>query len=400
VIATRASASAPAGAGRLLAGVGSEPTLDRHHGLYGALPRPGRELVRLVTETPLRGRGGAGFPTGKKLAAVSGAETEPVVVVNGVEGEPASKKDRALLRVAPHLVLDGAELAADAVGAREVIVAVSSAAPELAAAVGERARRASGLIEIEVRRVGGGFVAGEETALLRALAGKPAKPTLKPPFPTTAGLRGAPTLVQNVETLAHVALIARFGSSWFGRGTALVTLGGAVRSPGVHEVPLGATLAETLERCGGTRGPVSAFLVGGYFGGWVPAAAIGEIELTPDRLGAGAIVALPASACAVAETSRVVQYLASESAGQCGPCVHGLTALAAGLAEPRHAGPRELERLGQLVEGRGACRHPDGVVRLVRSALAVFEDDYRAHGRGAGCGRRSAKVLPVPGSHR
>ena len=158
-----------------------------------------------------------------------------------------------------------------------MIVAVAGAAPELVAAVDERRRRMRGQATIKVKRVAGGFVAGEETALLRALAGRAAKPTLKPPFPTTSGLRGAPTLVQNVETLAHVGLIGRFGPDWFGRGTALVTLSGAVRNPGVHEIPVGATLAEVIARCGGTKGAVSAFLVGGFFGGWV--------DGRPDRRG-------------------------------------------------------------------------------------------------------------------
>ena len=398
--AAQERASAPKGVARLLAGVGATPSLDHHLARYGGLPRLGGELIRLLDETSLRGRGGAGFPAGRKLAAVAAAGAEPVVVVNGVEGEPASKKDRALLRVAPHLVLDGAELAAAAVGAREVIVAVASAAPELTAAVEERRRRLRASSSIEVTRIHGGFVAGEETAVLRALAGRPAKPTLKPPYPTTSGLHGAPTLVQNVETLAHIGLIARFGSDWFARGTALVTLGGAVRNPGVHEIPIGATLAEVLDRCGGTKGAVSAFLVGGYFGGWIASTEIDHLELTTERLGAGAIVALPANACPVAETARVVRYLASESAGQCGPCVHGLAAIAAGLDEPRLTGPAELARLTRMVEGRGACRHPDGVVRLVRSALDVFADDYRLHSRGRGCGRRPTKALPIPGRER
>ncbi len=396
----RERASGPAGVGRLLAGAGVTQTLDHHLARYGSLPTPGAELIRLLDESSLSGRGGASFPTGRKLAAVASAGSEPVVVVNGVEGEPASKKDRALLRAAPHLVLDGAELAAAAVGAREVIVAVVGAAPELVAAVDERRRRMRGQATIKVKRVAGGFVAGEETALLRALAGRAAKPTLKPPFPTTSGLRGAPTLVQNVETLAHVGLIGRFGPDWFGRGTALVTLSGAVRNPGVHEIPVGATLAEVIARCGGTKGAVSAFLVGGFFGGWVAVAQIDEVKLTAERLGAGAIVALPANACAVAETARVVRYLAAESAGQCGPCVHGLAAIADGLTEPRHTSPAELARLGRLVEGRGACRHPDGVVRLVRSALEVFADEYQLHSRGRSCGRRVMKVLPVPGGAR
>ena len=217
---------------RLLAGAGAPPGLDHHVSLFGQLPRTA-EVIDLVESASLRGRGGAGFSTAKKLEAVARASGRPVVVANGVEAEPPSDKDRTLLRVAPHLVLDGAVLAADAIGARDIVVAVSRPAPELSDAIAERTRRGSDPLRIELARVPHRFVAGEETALLRALEGRPARPTLKPPYPSERGLRGAPTLVQNVETLAHMALIARFGPDWFGSGSALATLTGAVSQPGV-----------------------------------------------------------------------------------------------------------------------------------------------------------------------
>ena len=389
---------APSGVARLLAGAGSTPTLDRHLALYGELERPG-DLIGLLEAARLRGRGGAGFPTARKLAAVAERRGRPIVVANGAEGEPISKKDHALLTTAPHLVLDGASLAADALGARTAIVATSRHAPELLAAVGERERRRVDHVEFEVRSVPPRFVTGEETALLQSLAGRPARPTTKPPYPFERGFRGAPTLVQNVETLAHVALIARFGASWYRSGTTLVTLSGAVRRPGVHEVPVGATLGEVIERCGGATGPVSAYLVGGYFGRFVAAAAAERLVLEPRVLGAGAIVAIPETTCPVAECARVVGYLAGESAGQCGPCVHGLAAMADTLATASRGDVRrELTRLGRLVLGRGACRHPDGAVSLVGSALDVFADDFARHARGRGCTRRCEGVLAVPRS--
>ncbi len=383
--ATASRLRAPQGPARLLAGVD-----------FGPLPRQ-VDLVGLLQAAGLRGRGGAGFPTATKLAAVADARGTTVVVANGVEGEPASKKDRSLLRVEPHLVLDGLALAAEAVGAGRVVVGLARPAPELQAALARRKER----VPVELAPVPDRFVAGEETALLAAIEGRAAKPTLKPPYPVERGLDRAPTLVQNVETLAHIALIARFGPDWFGGGTALITLGGAVQRPGVHELPLGVSLTEAIARCGGLAAPVRAYLVGGYFGRFVAAGAADEVALTPDVLGAGAIVALPASTCAAAECARVLAYVAGESAGQCGPCVHGLKAIADTLGGDRRGDRRaELARLAGLVEGRGACRHPDGAARLVRSALDVFADEFARHAAHRGCGRRYEAVLPLPARRR
>ena len=422
---------------RLLAGAGAPPGLDHHVSLFGQLPRTA-EVIDLVESASLRGRGGAGFSTAKKLEAVARASGRPVVVANGVEAEPPSDKDRTLLRVAPHLVLDGAVLAADAIGARDIVVAVSRPAPELRDAIAERTRRGSDPLRIELGRVPHRFVAvgaGPDrhrpvprhryrarrarlarpghgagaaaagrpgaAALLRALEGRPARPTLKPPYPSERGLRDAPTLVQNVETLAHMALIARFGPDWFGSGTVLATLSGAVSQPGVYEIPLGATLADVVAACGGVHGPVAAYLVGGYFGRFVAADEAPSLALTPEELGAGAIVAVPASTCAAAECARVVRWLAGESAGQCGPCVHGLPAVADAIDVGSRGDRRgELARLAALVDGRGACRHPDGVARLVRSALDVFADELALHARRRGCGRRLEHILPVPSARR
>ena len=395
-----ALATAPAGVARLLADVETAPTYDRHLALYGSVEPPD-DLAGLLETAGLRGRGGGAFPTGTKLRAVQARRGRPLVVVNGAEGEPLSKKDRSLLRVAPHLVLDGAALVAEALGAETAIVGVSHRPSELLAAVGERNRRRVDSIDLQVRPVPSRFVAGEETALLQALAGRSALPTTKPPYPFERGLRDAPTLVQNVETLAHVALIARYGPTWFGRGTALLTLAGAVRRPGVHEVPLDIPLERAIEACGGITSPVAAYLVGGYFGRFVPTRRAADLVLTPDVLGAGAIVALPQTTCPVAECARVVRYLAGESAGQCGPCVHGLAAMADVFdGHLRPDAPRELTRLGRLVAGRGACRHPDGAARFVESALDVFADDFAQHARGRGCGRRYQGVLTVAGNPR
>jgi NADH:ubiquinone oxidoreductase subunit F (NADH-binding) len=246
------------------------------------------------------------------------------------------------------------------------------------------------------------FVAGEETALVNALSGRAARPSVTPPYPFERGLSGAPTLVQNPETLAHLALVARYGAKWFrsigteaNPGTALVSLSGAVARPGVHEVALGTRLSELLTQAGGATEPHGAYLVGGYFGGWTRDA---ELRLTAERLGAGVVVAFPAAACGVVESARVARYLADESAGQCGPCVHGLDALASGLedvARGRSGDQRvRLERWAQQVTARGACRHPDGAARFIASTLEVFDRELSLHMRGR-CSAEDRRVLPV-----
>jgi NADH:ubiquinone oxidoreductase subunit F (NADH-binding) len=412
VVARRARP--PEGVDRLLLGIHPERplTLREHHDRFGPPPET-VDLLALVERAGLRGRGGAAFDTAVKLRGLAGRRGA-VVVANGVEGEPASGKDSVLMRHAPHLVLDGVVAAARAVGAREVVVAVSQRArAERAALEGALAER-RGRTTVRVAAVPGGFVGGEETAVLSALDGRNGKPSLKPPFPVERGLHGAPTLVQNVETLAHLALIARFGDRWFrsvgstaAPGTALTTVSGSVRRPGVLELELGATLGDALRAAGGLSRPLSAVLVGGYFGRWVPAEAVAAFRLTPDVLGAGAIVALPQDACGLAECARVVRYLADASAGQCGPCVHGLAAVADAFERLLGANRREhqvlrerLVRWSDQIRGRGACRHPDGALGFVASALATFEAELSRHGAGTPCRASGRWVLPIPPAAR
>ena len=398
---------APEGVRRLLAGVKADgrPTSAREHdSVYGPLRHPGRELIGELESSGLRGRGGGGFPTGDKFAAVAEQNKRPVIVVNATEGEPASSKDRALVRLVPHLVLDGAAAAASALGARKVILALAErgGAVErgvLAAALGERREK----LDWQIAPIVDGFVSGEETALVNALNGKAARPSVKPPYPFERGVGGAPTLVQNAETLAHVGLIARFGSKWFRDvgteaepGTALISLSGVVARPGVYEIELGTRVAEVMVQAGGVTEPLSASLVGGYFGGWTRDPS--QRLTVAAGLGAGVVVAFPASACGVCESARVTRYLAAESAGQCGPCVHGLDALASGLERAARAQGRDdrdrLERWAKQVSARGACRHPDGVSRFVLSTLAAFQDEFALHLRKGRCSGRDRAVLP------
>jgi len=387
---------------RLLAGVrrdGRAVTLAEHRRAHGDLAVDTRTILDTVEASGLRGRGGGGFPTALKMAAVRDAGRRAVVVANGAEGEPISGKDKTLLAYVPHLVLDGAVVAARAVRARGAIVAV----PEFLQPVVEHAiaERDDGRISVHAVTVPDTFIAGEETALVQFLDGGPALPTFTPPRPFERGVRGLPTLVQNVETLAHLGMIARYGPHWFRAvgtaeepGSTLVTLSGTVSSPGVYEVPIGQSLDALVADAGGIGRGAAAYLVGGYFGTWIPADAdvsLADADLARHgaALGARAIVVLPQGACGVRETARIARYLAAESAGQCGPCVHGLDAVATDLEQlldrARRVDGRRLQRRLEVIAGRGACKHPDGAVRMVASALRVFEPDVRAHPSGRRC---------------
>ncbi len=411
----------PAGLRRVLpaARSGRALTLAQHverHGALDAIACRRDRLIEAVATAGLRGRGGAAFPTAVKLRAVAAGRGRRALVVNGAEGEPMSAKDRVLLELAPHLVLDGALLAAEAVGAREIVIAVKRSAWSAHEAVSRALAERRDARDVRLETTPDAYIAGEETALLRRLNGGPAKPTVVPPRPHERGLGRRPTLVSNVETLAHVTLIARHGAAWFRElgtpdhpGSALVTLAGAVERPGVHEIALGTPIAEAIARAGGQSAPVRAVLVGGYYGTWLTpeAVASGSLDDASLRersaaLGAGVVVALPAAACPAAEVARVVRWMAEENAGQCGPCVHGLDAIAGALDRLVDGTARpdvvaRLERWGGQVQGRGACHHPNGVVRFLRSALTVFAaelEDHRRHGPCDACDRHAVLLLP------
>jgi NADH:ubiquinone oxidoreductase subunit F (NADH-binding) len=378
--------------------VASTPDLAAHDQVHGPLPAP-PDLVSLLRDAGLHGHGGAAFPTWRKLASVP-AGREAVVVANGAEGEPASAKDRTLLRAAPHLVLDGLALVGGALGATRAIVYVpSDVVPVMSRAIAER--RVRDRIAVQVVEAPDTFIAGEETAVMSRLSGGPALPLDKFTRLVESGIDGRPTVLNNVETMAHIALIARHGAGWFRAagteedpGTFLVTVSGAVRHGGVHEHAYGETVGALLDAAGGISRPVQAVLVGGYHGAWVPMPAAINVAVSRQSLapygaapGAGVVVALPAEACGLAATARVLDYLANQSARQCGPCRFGLPRLAETFRRlatrpPTAATPRlveEVQRLAALVDGRGACRHPDGTVRLLRSALTTFGNDVAAH---------------------
>ena len=388
--------------------------LRRHLARYGPMPYRGQAglLIGDIETSGLAGRGGAAFPVYRKLAIVARARGRKVVVANGAESEPASRKDELLLRAAPNLVLDGLQLAAEATGATEAhLYTHYGPTPQLLRALAERAAAGLDMVDVTITQAPPRFLAGQESALVNHLGGGPALPTFQPPRVTERGLRGAPTLVQNVETLAHIALIARYGPRWFRAagtsaepGSMLTTVYSPDGKCRVIETEIGAPLNTLLSSGPETR----AWLVGGYHGTWLPvpqAAALtlenGTLKKYGAAAGAGVLAALPSDRCGLTEAARVVGYLAAESAGQCGPCLNGLPRIAAGLAELAGPGHRrqtraDVERWAGLVEGRGACNHPDGTVRFVRSALLVFAPEISLHARGQCSATNRRPFLPLP----
>ncbi len=406
---------------RLLAGPplnsGAE-TLDDHLARLGMLPRYGEALTDEVVASGLLGRGGAGFPVGQKWQSVAQrADGDARLLVNGAEGEPLSAKDRTLMSVRPQLVLDGALLAADAVGARQIVLYVGeghhTARNALVAALQERrGTRARPRVPVRLVTAPDAYLAGEESAAVHRVNDGDARPTTVPPRPYESGIDRRPTLVQNVETLAHVALIARFGSEWYrsaGRartpGTALVTVHGVSR-PGVREIEYGTPLAAVAALTGVQQSSVTAVLLGGYFGSFVAVERAFDLALDPLAmraqgltLGAGVVAFLERGECGVAATAGILEYMASQSAAQCGPCVFGLRAIADAVVAiaQRRALTDEIERVerwrSQLV-GRGACHHPDGAATLLGSAFAAFDADFLAHVTKRTCVTGSARAAP------
>jgi NADH:ubiquinone oxidoreductase subunit F (NADH-binding) len=407
---------------RLLAGLKDGPSLAAHRARYGPLPRPAQQvLLDEIDAAGVLGRGGAGFPTGRKMRTVA-AGKRPVVVANGCEGEPGSVKDELLLTRSPHLVLDGLYAAGSAVGAADLHLAVhrgSPVVPLLRAALAERRESP----RIRLAEVPPKYVASEESALVSFLNGGDAKPLFTPPRPFEKGVDGRPTLINNVETLAQVALVARYGAGWFRSagdpqepGTQLLTVTGPATGSGswsrqVIETPSGTTVRQAFTAAGADLDGCQAVLIGGYFGAWFPVSLAEHLPLTHQELrarggalGAGIVMGLPRSSCGLVEVARVATYLAGQTAGQCGPCLNGLPAIAGALRELAVGAwddrtMRQLERWLTIIPGRGACRHPDGAVRFVATALRTFDDDVEAHRRGLRCrGVSNPPLFPVPES--
>ena len=372
-------------------------SLAEHYARLG--PRPAGDLhpLTVLDDVGLTGHGGGHVPVAAKWRRTLADSGPLTVVANGAESEPWSAKDASLLRQRPHLVLDGLLLAAEALGADRAVVWLHDGDGSgqvathraVADALRERAAGAGPAIELLVGPVH--YLTGESSAAAQAVAGGAALPTARRP---RVG-HGPRTLVHNVETLARVALAARRLPAT--ATTLLTVVGPAGRL--VTEVARGSALFDPV-RAAGWTGPAvpDGALLGGYAGTWVPWEDVVRARVDPADpvgrlLGAGIVAPLPHGACPVEATAVLAEYLAGMSAGQCGPCVFGLPAIAESvrrLADGRPGraeGPRLAEDL-DAVAGRGACHHPDGVVGLVRSLRTTFPDHVAAHERGRTCDAR------------
>jgi NADH:ubiquinone oxidoreductase subunit F (NADH-binding) len=380
----------------LLRGLAAGPGLPAHRAAHGRpAPVDLAELRRLTEAIGLRGRGGAGFPFARKLAAAADSAGRPVVVVNLSEGEPASFKDAALALAAPHLVLDGAAATARALGVRTVHLVVPGEAPAVEDAVRRATaeRRTEERIRWRFHRAEPRFVAGQARAVIELLSGRENLPVTAWQPEAVRGFRNRPTLLSNAETFAQVAALLTLGLRDYAglgaadaAGTTLLTLYGDTAAPHVVEVAHGTPWPEVLGP--DVERPV---LLGGFHGTWVPARGLVGLAVDRDELagrglalGAGVVLPLAEGVCPLSRTAALTDYLAGQSAGRCGPCLNGLPALADAVSElaAGACSPARAEQLVGLVTRRGACAHPDGTARLVSTMLTAFPDEHDVHAHG------------------
>jgi len=395
---------------RLLRNAGRVDPLQVPPGGYTALEKAlllGADKVwRLVRDAGLRGRGGAYFPVGAKWETARNTPADrKYLLVNAEEGEPGIYKDRHLMESDPHRFLEGIQIAALGIGATETVLFINGEAKlsqqRMLAALG--GARAEGLcpVPVEVRLGGGGYVLGEETALINAIHGYRSEPLARPPFPAVSGLNAQPTVINNAETLANLPDIVRNGADWFRSvgtaetpGTKLVSLAGDVRQPGLYEVPLGTPLSDILNVWGGgVQGALKAVLAGGPSGSILPAAlADTSLDVKPLQdlggvLGAGGIVALNSSRCAVEMVRGLVAYNARESCGKCTPCREGTVrvlqlfdALVQGKAGASDV--ETLDYLSDILAYASLCGLGQMAPNPVRALLRHFGEEVREHLNG------------------
>jgi NADH-quinone oxidoreductase subunit F len=404
----------------------SPPTLDRYiaaggyEGLKKALAMSPEQVIAEVKRSNLRGGGGAGFPTGMKWSFVPRNSGKPVyLVVNADEGEPGTFKDRLIMERNPHALIEGAAIAAYAIGARTAYVYIRG---ELAHAmrVVERAiaeAREKGFLgksvagsdfsfEMHVHPGAGAYICGEETALLESIEGKPGKPRNRPPFPAVRGLWGCPTVVNNVETLSWVPYILSRGAGWFAAlgteksgGNKLYAVSGHVKRPGVYELPMGTNLLEIIhEHCGGILGgrKLKAVIPGGLS---APPLAASECDVAMEfealkaagtMLGSAGVMVLAEGTCMVRVHMRLAKFFAHESCGQCTPCREGTDWAYRTLRriELGDAAAGELDLLLDLCRGMSGttiCVLADSVALPTPVYVRKWADEYRAHIEGGGC---------------
>ena len=365
-----------------------------YEALRQALGASGAEIIAAVREAGLSGRGGAGFAAATKWEAASRGAAPRYLVVNGAEGEPGSYKDRHLMARAPHQVLEGILIAARAIGADEVIVYINSefgpARRALADAV-EALRAtdlADALVPIDLRLEDHVYIAGEETAMLAALMGRPAWPWPKPPYPTERGYRDRPTVVNNVETLAHVPVILRRGAGWYAEHRpTLFSVSGDVARPGVFELPLGIPLRELISQAGGPLpgDQVEAVLPGGYSLPWLRRDQL-DVALEPEALraagtGLGAsIIVVGARQGLGYAAARVAAFFARETCETCPICVTGTARMAQALQPAAHRAldpdeSAEVTRLAAEHRGRGICTLLDTAAIMAGTSVPQLTGD-------------------------
>jgi NADH:ubiquinone oxidoreductase subunit F (NADH-binding)/ferredoxin len=408
------------GAARMTAGLDRRTRidLDAHGEIFGPLPRmTALDLVSAAKQVDLRGQGGAAFPFARKLQAVIDAAQRsgepPIVVVNATEGEPGSFKDKMLMIRSPYLILSGAALVAEALGAEEIIVGVTSnelanRSIEAAIAAEPGLRKMVRVFEQPER-----FISGESGALVRGINGKKPLPPGRKQLAAEKGVDDIPTLLSNASTFAQVAVLALLGPARFASvgvpeepGTVLLSVSGSAKRPAVVECPTGVPLGHVLDICEAPAG--DGVLVGGYHGMWLDAEVAYQVPIGREGLaaaggtfGSGIVLSLGDGTCPLGEVARIASYLAGESAGQCGPCKLGLPTIARALnAIVDGSGGMEAldvaRRAAAATNKRGACSHPDGTTRMVLSALEVFTEDLAAHVFHSSCGRPVRGVLPLP----
>jgi len=429
----------PGGEHRLLADIGTvDPTSlasSREHGGYKGLARAVGKLgpegtIDEVAAAGLRGRGGGGYATAEKWRATRATPADgKVVVANLIGADPTALGDRALAEGDPHLLLEGVLVAAFATGASDAIIAVrrdwTVAIERLRAAIAEaEAAHLAGYLVlgtdfscvVTVHEGSGALVAGEETALLAALAGDRGMPVIRPPYPTERGLKGAPTVVQNGETLAHAAWIARHGARKFralgskeSPGTKLVSVYGRVAEPGLAEVPLGTPLSEIVSLAGGGSGTTKAVFVGGPGGGAVAAAELGTsydfdaLHAAGAGIGLGQFLVTDTDTCMVDTARFFLDYSAREACGKAVPCRIGTKRLVETLDRILAASPRPndlllLRELSRKMTDTALCHLEARAPGPMLTTLDRFADEYRAHAERGEClagACRTAAVAPL-----
>jgi NADH-quinone oxidoreductase subunit F len=405
----------------------------REHGGYGGLERAitrlsPEQVIAEIEAAGLRGRGGSGFPTAEKWRVARATEADrKIVVANLMGADPSSLGDRALAEGNPHLVVEGLLLAAYAVGAGEAILAVrrdwSDAIDRLRTAVREAtASHVAGYlvlgtdvsIQLSVWEGSGAYVAGEETALLNALSGDRGMPAIRPPFPATVGLWGAPTVVQNAETLAHVAWILSHSPDAFAsvgseasRGTKLVTVMGRVAESGLLEVPLGTSLLDVLGMAGGGTGNTKAVFVGGPGGGAIDTGMLTTpydyepLERAGAIIGSGSVLVTDASTCMVDSARFFIDFSAREACGKAVPCRIGTKRLVETLdrilaGTPRPNDFRLLRELSAKISDTALCKLERLAPGPILTTLERFGDEYRAHAERGVCLAGACPVSPLP----